>query len=104
MESLRRDDITINLPFGVTVRGSGKQVTLIILVVLGVGCVLWMLREHDLKAQDSFAKVERAQVESIQTLENIGYILTLSEEERKRLKLTMPPKLRKQLLAEEREQ
>jgi len=98
----RNDDIEIKLPMGVTVRASGKQVTLIILVVLGVGVILWMLREHDLRSKAVGELILEKQQEIVDTMQNVGYILTLSEPERKGLKMDMPPNLRRQLLESER--
>lgn len=92
----RLDDIEVKLPMGVTVRASGKQVTLIILVILGVGVIFWLIREHDLKNSETHEVLA-------EKLETIGYILTLNEEERKKLKLGMPGSLRKQLLQDERD-
>ena len=91
----RSDDIEVKLPMGVTVRASGKQVTLIILVILGVMAILGLVREHDLKNAEAHGVLA-------ERLDTIGYILTLNEEERKRLKMSMPVGLRKQLLEEER--
>jgi len=98
----RNDDVEIKLPMGVTVRASGRQVSLIILVVLGIGVVLWMVREHDVRAKESEVKIIEKQQELVETVENVGYILTLNEADRKKLRLDMPPKLRKQLLENER--
>jgi len=98
----RNDDIEVKLPMGVTVRASGRQVTLIILLVLGVASVLWMIREHDLRSKQVGEVILMKQQEIIDTMQNVGYILTLSEMERKGLKMDMPQNLRKQLLQAER--
>jgi len=99
----RNDDIEIKLPMGVTVRASGKQVTLVIVIIIGVCSVLWLIREHDLRSQAATDIIILKQQELMESLDNVGYILTLTESERKGLKMTMPPKLRKQLLNSERE-
>lgn len=94
---VRQDDIEIKLPFGVTVRASGKQVTLIILVVLGAVMAVIALREHDTATQKATGEILLKQQEVVESLDNVGYILTLKQDEREALKLTMPHKLRRQL-------
>lgn len=98
----RQDDIELILPFGAKVRASGKQVTAILVVVIGVCSVLYMVREHDLRSKSAGELIMAKQQETIDAVETVGYILTLDEQQRKGLKLDMPPKLRKQLLAQER--
>ena len=99
---IRGDDIEITLPFGAKVRASGKQVTLIILVIVGVCAVLFLLREHDLRSKAAGEVIMAQQKEVIEAVENVGYILTLNDDERKALKMNMPTKLRRQLLESER--
>ena len=98
----RQDDLEVSLPFGIKIRTSGKQVGLIILLVLGVSVVLWMIREHDLRSKSAGELIMVKQQETIDAVETVGYILTLDEGQRKGLKLDMPHKLRKQLLEQER--
>jgi len=99
----RSDDIELTLPFGAKVRASGKQVTLILVVIIGVCAILYLIREHDLRSKGAGERILVQQQEMVHSMENIGYILTLKQEQREALKLDMPPKLRKQLLESERE-
>lgn len=99
----RSDDIELTLPFGAKVRASGKQVTLILVIIIGVCAVLYLIREHDLRSKGVGEKLLMQQQEMVSSMENIGYILTLKQEQREALKLDMPQKLRRQLLESEQE-
>lgn len=92
----RNDDIEVKLPMGVTVRASGKQVTLIILVILGVCAILWLLREHGLRDREDHGMIA-------DKLDAIVYVLTLPEKEREDMKMNMPTALRKQLRGQDRD-
>lgn len=91
---LRRvdDGMQVDTPFGWKIRVQGKTVILVIaMIVIGFG-----LYTHDQRSE----KVQQAMIESLQV---VAYVLTLPEDQRTTLKLSMPTALRDRLLQEERD-
>lgn len=104
----RRDDITVKGPFGWEIRANGKEVKGLLLGSLAVLALAAMLRDHH---SDSMEKIAQNDAHSVaraheilsrlttvaERLEETGYILTLTEEERKALHYSMPDSLRKRI-------
>ena len=86
--SQRNDDMEIRGPLGWSLRASGKTVVTVIFAAIILASVVW----HDWKStQQNMAMV--------QELQNIAYVMTLSDVERKALNLTMPEGLRARIAA-----
>ena len=111
--SRREDDVEVKAPFGWSVRASGRHVTTLIAAVVAVVVVLYMIREHDLKQTEGLAAavkdrndqmvvVMQSQVKLQESMDSMLYVLSLEPEERKKLRLVMPPSLRTKLLNQER--
>lgn len=105
-EGPRRDDVTLEGPFGWKLRASGRELKSLILMLVAFFALGYMLQQHDANAKESLATNDakgaaRAQeivnrlIATTERMEEIGYILTLSEEERKALRLMMPDSMRK---------
>jgi hypothetical protein len=87
---------------GWKLKATGANVTAVILVAIAVAVVAFMVRDHDVRAAERSAHVEaevktvRGEVQSLAgRMEETTYVLTLTDDERKRLKLDMPESLRK---------
>lgn len=107
------DNVEVNGPSGWSVKVNGKQVMLVIFIGMATGVLAWMLRDHDIRssAQIQEAAAQRkAQLELValqqgrlqDSLDTIVYVMSISPEERARLKLDMPPALRTRMLEQER--
>lgn len=110
---LRADDLYIKGPLGWSIRANGRQAGLWVILLLAFGSLLYMVREHDVRAAEQITttavttKVQVAEVAAGQqrlheSMETVVYILSLNPEERARLKLDMPRSLRSKLLNQER--
>jgi uncharacterized protein HemX len=89
----RTDDVEIRFPFGMSVKATGRVVASALLV-LALGIVVVY---HDYKnTQQNTATIEALAV--------ISYVLTLTDSERKALRLEMPDLLREKLRVYERRQ
>lgn len=102
----RKDDVIVKGPFGLEIRANGKEVKGLLLGVIGLVAVLVVVRDHDANATEKLAlndarAAARAQAIGlkletlVERFEEIGYILTLNDEERRALKYTMPDSLRR---------
>lgn len=109
----REDDLEIKGPLGWSVRASGKQVILLVGIVASAGALLWMIRDHDVRAsekvieistvhQQQLQQVAHQQVRLQESLDTVVYVLSLEPEDRKNLRLAMPASLRAKLVEQER--
>ena len=105
----RSDDLEIRTPFGWAFRAGGRHISFTIAICLCAGAILWIVHDHDMKAAersisiaDKTNKVLSSQERLVEAVNNLTYILTLSDTEKTRLRLGMPDSLRKQLLNDER--
>lgn len=92
-ERKREDDLTIKLPFGIELSGRGKRVGGILLtavVILAIGGYLYLHDQHMVEWESNMDRHMKAMI----------YVLTLSESERKQLKLDMPEELRRKRVVE----
>lgn len=81
----REDDVKIS--FGpLKIWASGKTTTLVLIALVGCGLIFW----HDYKTGEQSA-------EMIEWQHTVAYVLTLTEQERKALRLRMPEKMRLQM-------
>lgn len=108
------DNVEFKGPLGWSVKANGAHVTLLILMAVSAAAILWALRDHDLRAAAALsiiAQERRMQIEQLAMqqqrlqdgLDTVVYMLSLSPEDRARLKLEMPGGLRTKLLAQERQ-
>lgn len=109
----RKDDISVEGPFGWKLRANGREVSVFVALAVATGALLWAIRDHDLRA---VATLERAvedrrkqldllstqQADLQESMSAMIYVLSLSQDERTKLKLEMPPSLRSRLLTSER--
>ena len=82
----RSDDMEVKLPFG-SIRASGRIVVMVVLVLGLLGFIFW----HDVKSTQQNTAV-------VEALQAVSYVLTLTDSERKELRLQMPPSLREKLM------
>lgn len=82
----------VKTPFG-SAKVSGKIVILVMLILCVVGLSLW--HEHSSQARDS---------QHLEALLAISYVLTLTDIERKQLRLKMPDSLNEKLNRQKGEQ
>lgn len=87
-----------------SIRAGGQVAVIILCIVMCCGFVAYMVRDHDLRnverAQDIKANLKSvidAQKRVEDSLDSAAYILTLSEAERRALKMDMPDSLRKKV-------
>lgn len=81
---------------------TGDKLIYVALVVLGLLVVAYMIRDHDVRAQERAHQLmgeNRALVEGQRKMEEtvgeVAYILTLDDAQRKALKMDMPESLRR---------
>lgn len=108
----RADDVELSA-FGWTFRFPGRYLTNVILIVMGFGAILYMLREHDINQSTHTTELAAERQVQMRILskqqgdlsESMGvmiYLLSLPQEERTKLKIDMPQMLRDRLLSSER--
>ena len=108
-----KDDLSVEGPFGWRVRANGREVIVFLVFAIAMGSVLWAIRDHDLRSIEilnqatleqtrQIDRVAAAQLEFQESLSTMIYVLSLSSEDRAKLKLEMPANLRARLLTSER--
>lgn len=109
----RKDDLEISGPFGWSVRANGREVVGLLMLVIGVGVLAYMIRDHDLRAnerleaaitarQTQLNALSAQQLRLQESMEEMIYVMSLTQEERVKLKIEMPVSLRARLLISER--
>lgn len=110
----RQEDVELKGPLGWSVKANGAHVTMLLMLALSSGMLLWALRDHDLRALQLISAAgqeRRTQIEQLtlqqqklqEGLDTVVYMLSLNQEDRARLRLEMPGSLRMKLLAQERQ-
>lgn len=102
-ENQEEESVEISTGVG-KVRARGPAVYLVILIICAAAAGAWMLRDHDLRASERSDKIVDQQQKLEEGIHELTWVLTLTEEERKRLQLQMPPSMRKKLLDQERDE
>lgn len=77
----------VKFPFGGSIRASGRVVIMVVLVLGLLSFLFW----HDVKSTQQNTAV-------VEALQAVSYVLTLTDAERKALRLQMPISLREKLL------
>lgn len=112
MDEEKNGDIEISNSFG-KIRASGRVVALALMLLVSTGVLAYMIRDHDLKQSKQLQEageqrgkqidlVAQQQRQLMESMDTMIYVLTLSAEERSRLKLDMPQSLRSRLINQER--
>jgi len=83
----RQPYFTWKLPFGMEIKVGGKEVFTVIILFLLATPLTYFLIKHDESMRIILINLEEAQ-------EATTYVLTLSQEERQKLNLTKPKKIR----------
>jgi hypothetical protein len=96
------DGLGVEAPGGWKLKATGSPVIAVILVVVAVFLIVAALHKHDADAASHSAMIKgevgtvRQEVHTLSDrIEETTYVLTLSDDERKKLKLDMPESLRK---------
>jgi len=79
--------ITIKLPFGMELKFGGKELFTIIVLFLLATPILYVMLKHD----ETTTKVL---IELVETQEATTYVLTLTQDERQKLNLAKPKRIR----------
>lgn len=93
----RATDLEIDGPFGTKARFYGKQLSSVLFlaaVVVGVG---YLINQHDSKASEAMAKIQSNQEGLAQHMDEMIYVMSLSEKDREKLNIAMPATLRSKL-------
>lgn len=93
----KEDGLEVSGPGGWGLKANGSMVSVVVIIV---GCAvagLYMLREHDMQAKARSENINRQVGELKDAIEAQTYVLTLSEAQRKELKLDMPETLRRKV-------
>lgn len=94
----RKDDgLELDGPLGWRVHARGPVVVSLLIAAIVVAAIIWALKGHD----DHMSAQAAEEIKNLnlvaQRLDEVGYILTLSESQRKDLRMDMPESLRKKV-------
>ena len=92
--SRRTDDIEIDGPFGTHAKFRGNNVSIFLIAAVSVCGLGYLLYQHDQHSIERQAKLEASQIQIEKHMEEMIYVLTLTEKERTSLDLAMPASLR----------
>lgn len=91
----RKDDtMEVSGPAGFRLRVTGKESTVILFMATVGVCIWYTVFAHGQSTEEATRRIEERQMSTNKTLEEMVYILSLSEEERRRLEISMPDSLR----------
>lgn len=98
-----QDSLQVQTRFG-TLKAGGPVSVIILCVIMCSGFIAYMVRDHDLRNVER-AEVIKANLKEVitaqkrveESLDSAAYILTLSEAEKRALKMDMPDALRKKV-------
>lgn len=93
----KEDGLELSGPYGLKAKFSGDKVIVIIILIAGVCFLAYMLRDHDIRNQAQVASIKTDVSAVADKMEEITYVLTLPEAERKALKLDMPTAMRRKI-------
>ena len=98
-ERRRSSDLEITGPFGLRARffGFGKEITSVMLLVICAFGIGYLVYQHDRNSIDSIKHVVENQHAIYEQMDAMIYVISLPEEERKKIKMAMPDSLRKKL-------
>lgn len=101
----RGDDLEVKTPFGWAIRAGGRQMSLIVIILMTSGFLAYMIYELRREGTDrskvnmeTLARGQIAVVESTkkmsETIEVMTYVSTLTDAQKQALRLDMPDSLR----------
>lgn len=90
------DELEVNAPGGFKIRARGYDL-IVILMAFGVAGIAYLLWEHKVDAKAAQAEVTHAVQEVASSQTELSYLMTLTPDERSKLKLEMPESLRKRV-------
>lgn len=85
------DVVKVSGPMGFSLEAVGAKAGAALLAVAATGLIVWMIDRHDTKAE---VKAEQNHREVMGALSEMVYVLTLPQERREKLNLSMPDSLR----------
>lgn len=91
-----KDELEVTTQFG-SVKAGGSVVVIIIAIIVAAGLGLYMLREHDLKAAEMSNDTKKQISDLKEATNEQTFVLTLSEKERRDLRMDMPESLRRKV-------
>src|SRR5579859_7551544 len=90
----RSTDIEVEGPFGTRIKLYVRQLSSVLLVAALAAGLVYLLNQHDSKASESMAKIQANQEALAQHMDEMIYVMSLSEKDRERLNISMPESLR----------
>lgn len=96
-ERRRATDVEVEGPFGTRIKFYGRQLTsvlLMVMIVIGIG---YLISQHDSKASEAMSKIQANQEALAQHMDEMIYVISLSEKDREKLNISMPPSLRNKI-------
>lgn len=90
-------DVEVEGPFGTRVKFYGKQLGSMLFLAAVVVAVIYLINQHDSRAADAMAKVQANQEALSQHMDEMIYVISLSEKDREKLNISMPASLRNKL-------
>lgn len=100
----REDDVQIDTPIGWKLKLSGRHTVVLIAIITCTAFIMWMLRDHDLRAAERSAvltnqsnSLHETQKDLTIAVDNLVWVMLLPESERAKLKLDMPDSMRRKL-------
>lgn len=96
-ERRRATDVEVEGPFGTRIKFYGKELSTILLLVAVVVGGAYLILQHDSKASEAMSKLQVNQEMLSQHMDEMIYVMSLSEKEREKLNISMPASLRNKL-------
>jgi hypothetical protein len=97
MPARRATDVEVEGPFGTKIKFYGRQLTSFLFmaaVVIGVG---YLIHQHDVNAVEAMTKIQSNQQILAEHMDEMIYVISLSEKDREKLNISMPPSLRNKI-------
>jgi len=92
----QQDEVEVNGPGGFKIRARGYDI-LTLLVVVGIALLGYLFWEHKIDAKASQVEIVKAVEKVADSQSELSYLISLTAEERSRLKLDMPESLRRRV-------
>ena len=87
-------DLEVEGPFGTKIKFYGKEVSALLLVAAIAAGGVYLILQHDSKASESMSKIQANQEALTQHMDEMIYVMSLSEKDREKLHISMPESLR----------
>lgn len=100
----RSTDVEVEGPFGTKIKFYGKQLSSVLLIAAMVGGFIYLLNQHETNAAtankvalDAMGKIQANQTALAEHMDEMIYVMSLSERDREKLNIAMPASLRSKL-------